>query len=86
MTTDLLMIKFPANTHLCPTNFVGAVAKSQTDLAAIHWEFAGNIPSIKDRGSIKESIPFKTKCLPTQVIGNSPPVQRKNKILPSCVR
>lgn len=50
MTTDLLMIrKCPANTNLCPANFIGTVPKSQTRLTAIHWEFAGNITNIKDR-------------------------------------
>lgn len=53
------MTKFPANTHLCPTNFMGAVPKSQSRLAAIHWEFAGNIPGIKDGGSIEEGIHLK---------------------------
>lgn len=72
MTTDLLMIRSPANTHLCRTDFMGAVPKPQTRLAAIHWEFAGNIPGVKDRGSIKKCIPVKTQCLPTQVIWNSP--------------
>lgn len=64
VTTDLLMIgRCPADTNLCPANFMGTVAKSQTRLTATHWEFAGNTPNIKDRGSTKEFIPLKIKLL-----------------------
>lgn len=69
VTTDLLLIRrSPADTCLRPTIFMGAVLKSQSRLAAVHWELAGSIPSVKDRGSIKERIPFKTKCSPRQGI------------------
>lgn len=64
VTTDLLMIRrCRADTNLYPANFMSTVAKSQTRLTATHWEFAGNTPNIKHRGSTKECIPFKIKLL-----------------------
>lgn len=64
---------------------MGTIPKSQTRLTATRWGFAGNIPNTKDRGSMKECIPFKIKLLPIQAIWNSPPLKRKSKTLPSCL-